>query len=72
MVATVVAYPVGMTIAERVAQIDNRLAGAHHVLLDLASGYPVPGDGPAVKAALADLEAAREMLHGLSVGPDSN
>jgi hypothetical protein len=62
----------GMTIAEQVAQIDNSLGGAHLVLLDLASGHPVIGDSDAVKAALADLEAAREMLHGLTAGPGQN
>jgi hypothetical protein len=65
-------HTVGMTTAERIAQIDNRLAGAHLVLLDLASGHPVPGDGPAVKAALSDLETAREMLHSLAAGPGQN
>lgn len=61
-----------MTIAEHAGQIDNSLAGAHLVLLDLASGHPVSGDSPAIKAALADLEAAREMLHGLVAGPGKN
>ncbi len=65
-------HSVSMIIAERIAQIDNHLAGAHLVLLDLASGHPVPGDGPAVKAALSDLEAARELLHGLAAGPGQN
>ncbi len=65
-------YSVGMTIAERIAQIDNHLAGAHLVLLDLAGGNPVPADGPAVKSALADLEAARELLHGLAAGLGQN
>jgi hypothetical protein len=61
-----------MTIAEQVAKIDNCLTGAHLVLLDLASGHPVTGDSPAVKAALADLEEAREILHGLAAGPMQN
>jgi hypothetical protein len=65
-------YTVGMTIAERIAEIDNRLAEAHLVLLDLASGHPVPADGPAVKAALADLETSREMLHDLATGTGEN
>jgi hypothetical protein len=58
-----------MTVAEHIAQIDSHLTGAHLVLLDIASGHQVPGDSPAVKAALAELEAARELLHGLAVAP---
>ncbi len=62
-------YLSGMTLAEHAKQIDDRLSGAHAVLLDLASGHQVPAKSPAVIAALADLEAARELLHGLAAGP---
>jgi hypothetical protein len=55
-----------MTIAEQVAKIDNNLESAHLVLLDLASGNPVPADAAEVLTALADLEEAREMLYSLA------
>jgi hypothetical protein len=47
-------------ISSPTTRLDNSLEGARLELLDLASGHPVKGDNHAAKAALADLEGARE------------
>ena len=61
-----------MTNTEQVAKIDDSLAGAHLVLLNLAHGQTITADSPVLAAAIADLEAARELLHELVHGTGAN